>query len=253
MDSTTSTESKKEISLLDSLSGEWLKLPTKIMSDVGPATQTFAGVLMITNRETFVSVKAIAARARLPIATVRKHLVTLHDHGWIVNAGRERTRAGRPRRTCTIKLTTKAKAALRDYSYLPLWACCSITKVGRLPWSTKAVLSIVMGRLAAMKSAIERQDGTGLDAEDFWGSLENMGGEDRFRFSIDRLERETGLHRESVVDAKRRLASLKMVDWLEGNERGQLLIPNKAFRVVVTPASEGRCFIAFSRGSETGQ
>lgn len=248
MDSTTPTESKKEISLLDSLSGEWLKLPTKIMSDVGPATQTFAGVLMITNRETFVSVKAIAARARLPIATVRKHLVTLHDHGWIVNAGRERTRAGRPRRTCTIKLTTKTKAALGDYSYLPLWACCSITKVGRLPWSAKSVLSVVMGRLAAMKSSIERQDGTGLDAEDFWGSLENMGGEDRFRFSHNALEKETGLSRPAIRDAKRRLAMLKIVDWLEGDARGQLLVPNSAFRVVVTPASEGRCFLSFSGG-----
>ena len=242
------TKPREKISLLDSLSREWLKLPLSIMRDVGPATQTLGGILRLAPTETFAAVGKIAQKSRLPVATVRKHLVTLHDHGWILNVGRERTRAGSPRRTCTIKLTTKTKAALGDYSYLPWWACCSISRIGRLAWSTKAVLSVIMARLAAMKAAIERQDGTGLDAKDFWGSLDNMGGEDRFRFSHFALEKETGLSRPAIRDAKRRLATMKIVDWLEGDERGQLLMPNTAFRVVVTPASEGHCSISFLSG-----
>lgn len=243
---------REEISLFDSLSGGWLKLALPVMRDVGPAAQTLGGILRQTTKETFVAAGAIAQKARLPLATLRKHLVTLHDHGWIANAGRERTRAGRPRRTCTVKLTPKAKSALADYSYLPWWACCSITRIGRLAWSTKAVLSVIMARLAAFKAAIERQEGYVPDEDDFWGVLENMGGEDRFRFSLDRLVNETGLHRETVVDAKQSLAKAGIIEWMS-SDSGDVLSPRSAFRVVVTPASEGRCFIAFSRGSESGQ
>ena len=247
MDSTTSTESKKEISLLDSLSGEWLKLPTKIMSDVGPATQTFAGVLMITNRETYVSVKAIAKRARLPIGTVRKHLVTLHDHGWIENFGRGHTRSGRARRTCTFKVTSKAKAALCDYGILPWWAC----RYGRLQWSGKAVLSVVLARLAAMKRAVEEQGwDESLGEELFAEFLETLGGEDRFRFSLENLQRQTGLWSQAIVMGKRRLKKLGIVDWVrstrdDGGDDQDIIFPNAAFRVVVTPTTDDLVSLTF--------
>lgn len=262
MTTLTDAPPREEISLLASLKGEWLKLPLSIMRDVGrtqsmkrgvgPATQTLGGILNISKRETFVSASKIAARARLPVATVRKHLVTLHEHGWIQNVGRERTRAGIPRRTCTIKVTTKTKATLNEYGILPWWSCCFVKNVGRLPWSAKAVLSVIMARFAALTKAIEDHEGTRPDDDEFWGSLANFGGEDRFRFSLDRLERETGLHRESIVDAKQLLAKLGIVKWQATNS-GDVLFPREAFRVVVTPASEGHCYIAFSRGSETGQ
>lgn len=240
---------REEISLLASLNGEWFKLPLKIMQDAGSAAQTLGGILKITNRETFVSAGKLSERARLPVATVRKQLGTLQHHGWIENAGREHTRAGRARRTCTMKLTTKTKASLADYAILPWWACCHIGGTGRLPWSSKAVLSVIMARLAAFKAAIERQDGQAPNDDDFWGSLDNMGGEDRFQFSLDRLERETGLSRPAVVDAKRQLANLGIVEWIrntrDGGDDTDVLFPNQAFRVVATPKSEGTCTLTF--------
>ena len=112
-----------------------------------------------------------------------------------------------------------------------------------------------MSRLAAMKKAVEEL-GCGREdepEEDFWGYLANMGGEDRFRFSITRLERNTGLHRESIVDAKRRLAMLGIVNWISGDDGCDLLYPNPAFRISVTSLPEGRCSLAFSEGAESGQ
>ena len=248
----TDAPPREEISLLDSLNQEWIKLPLSIMRDVGPATQTLGGILKISNRETFVSANKVAERARLPLATVRKHLVTLHEQGWIDNAGRGYTRLGRARRTCTLTVTTKTKAALCDYSILPWWACCRVTKVCGLPWSSKAVLSIIMARLAALKKAAEGQDEIEAADDWFWLHLENLGSEDRFRFSLDRLQRETGLHRESIVEAKRRLAELRIVSWSR-SDNADVLFPNEAFRVVVTPASAGKVNIAFQVGSESGQ
>jgi len=244
---------REEISLFGSLKQGWIKLPRSIVQNVGPAAQTLGGILNISKRETFVAAGKIAKEARVKVSTCRKHLVTLNGKGWIENAGRERTRSGIPRRTCTIKVTTKTKAALNEYGILPWWVCCYIKSVGCLPWSAKALLSIIMARLAALRKTVEDQEGETND-DDFWGSLDNMGGEDRFRFSLHCLEHVTGLHRESIVDAKRRLASLKIVHWFDGDDRGQLLVPNTRFRVVVTPASEkGRVFLEFKEGSETGQ
>ncbi len=238
---------REEISLLASLNGEWLKLPLPIMRDVGPAVQTLGGILREANKETFVSAGKLAQKSRLPVATVRKHLVTLHNRGWIDNVGRCHTRAGRARRTCTIKVTAKTKGTLGDYSILPWWACG--LRVGFFPWSCKAVLSVVMSRLAAMKAAIERQDGKGVDADDFWGSLDNMGGADKFRFSLKSLRSETGLSRPAIVDAKRRLASLGIVEWIrntrDGGDDTDVLFPNQACRVVVTPKSDGTCTLTF--------
>jgi hypothetical protein len=42
------TDAREEISLLQSLAGEWLKLPCAAMRDVGPAAQTLAGILKLT-------------------------------------------------------------------------------------------------------------------------------------------------------------------------------------------------------------
>src|SRR5438045_296783 len=105
----TGSESPRQFGLIESLDREWLKLPTAIMNDVGPATQTLAGLLKIASRETFVETAKIAHQARVPLKTARKHLQTLADKGWITNAGRGRTRRGAARRTCTIRLNPKTK------------------------------------------------------------------------------------------------------------------------------------------------
>ena len=240
----------RHISLIDSLADEWLKLPCAVMRDVGPATQTLGGLLKHTNKETFVTTKDIAGRARLPLSTVRKHLVILHKHGWIHNAGRERTRTGRARRTCTIKIAQKTRDMMEPYAVLPWWACCNIAKVGRLPWSSKAVLSVVMARLMSLKSAAiesspdedftrpakladgarrslirEPQLHTRPGATRKWlderdeelvGAIDNLGGDERFRFGLDELTRSTGLTRESVVSAKRWLIQRSAKDSSRG-------------------------------------
>jgi len=241
------------IDLVDSLRGEWIKLPLAAMRDVGPAAQTLGGLLAITNRETFVATAKIADRARLPVATIRKHLATLHARGWIEHKGRGRTRSGVLRRTVTYQVTNKSRDAAAEYGALPWWACCSIRRFGRFTWSAKAVLAVVIGRLMSMAAAIEVQDGRGVDAADFWGALANMGDDDHFRFSLDRLTSATGLSVHSVVRAKGELKRADIVDWWErkrpdGGDDRDVLMPREEFRVLVSPASEARCSIEFDRG-----
>jgi len=248
---TEDEEQVREISLIESLDEWWLKLPLTIMQHVGPAVQTLAGILAITNRETFVPVEDIAKRTRLPISTVRKHLRTLIGKGWVENLGRQRTRAGYRRRTVTIRLPKKTRDALEPYGILPWWACCSIRGVGRLPWCAKALLSVVLARLCSLKAAVEQQDGHGLEADDVMGSIENMGGEDRFRFSLDRLARDTGLSRPAIIRGKRWLYRHRIAIW-SGTKptRGQdtamdVLAPSEDFRVRETPASPGKVWLDF--------
>lgn len=272
----------RQISLIDSLSESWFKLPFVVMHDVGPATQTLAGLLNLTNKATFTRAKYIAESARLPLSTVRKHLVTLDHRGWIENVRRERTRTGGPRRTCTIKITQKTRDMMAPYACLPWWACCNITKVGRLPWSSKAVLSVIMARLMSLKSAaIESSpdedftrsaklaDGARrslirdphlhtrpgvtrnwLDEcdEELVAAIDNLGGDLRFRFGLDELTRSTGLTRESVVSAKRWLEQHRLINWSGGDGRlgADYLAPNHEFHVVMTKKKPGYCSLAFS-------
>ena len=187
-------EFPQQISLLDSLDGgEWIKLLVTAMQECGPAAQTLGGFLKVTMRETYSPVEEIASKARLPVATVRKHLVALDKAGWLRNAGRQPTRRGYPRRTATIRVTERTRKALdtgisldgkRDliYGILPWWACC--TGKVKMPWCCKAILSIVMARLASLRASVDQQDGCGLTIDDLEGSIENLGGEDRFKFGL---------------------------------------------------------------------
>lgn len=246
----TATIEIQQITLLDSQCGEWLKLPLAAMRDAGPATQTLGGLLKITSKETYSSAEAIARSSRLPLKTVRKQLVVLAEHGWITNAGRERTRRGAPRRTCTIRVTKKTRDAVNDFGVLPWWASCR-TRKGKLSWSARAVLSVVIARLMALRKTVIEQDGMAdMDADDVWGTIANMGDEDRFRFSLERLERDTGLSRPAIVNAKRELASHGIVQWSshqwdDGGNATDTLAPNPNFVVTVQPAEEGRCYVEF--------
>jgi hypothetical protein len=243
----------KRYTLLDSVDPavEKLKLPLAIMRDVGGAVQTLGGLLAVTNRETFAAVATIAQRARVPVPTCRKHLLTLAARGWLENLGRQHTRRGAPRRTSTIVVTKQTIDSLEPYSLLPWWACCSIRRVGRLPWSAKALLSVVLARLCALNAAIERQDGCGLNANNVEASIEAMGGDSRWRFSLRWLAQETGLSHDSITKAKRVLNhQWHLLKWTgqQKNEHGvsretDFLIPNWQLVVQVTPAHQGGCFL----------
>ena len=218
------------------------------MRDCGPACQTYAAITLITNRETFVSVKQIAEWARLPVATVRKHIRTLGAAGYIFNAGRQRTRNGSLRRSATIKVIKSAISS--DYGFLPWWACCHIGRVGRLPWASKAVLSVVMGQLCKLKGAVE-QDGSDATEYENDDSLNDMFfNNKRFQFSLDKLKEITALDRKTIVLAKKHLCKMQIISWGGGRsvENGDVcdtLAPNYDFRVVVTDVGNGKCTIGF--------
>src|SRR4051794_22411889 len=107
----------RSYSLFSCLEHAWLKLPLAAVRDVGAASQSLATLARITNKETFTAVEKIAASCSLPCKTVRNHLATLAEKGWIVNDGRGKTRTGAPRRTCTLRLTSKTINAMSDYAF----------------------------------------------------------------------------------------------------------------------------------------
>lgn len=246
------------LSLIESLDEEWIKLPLAAMQEVGPAVQTLGGLLNVTNRETFSALRDIALSARVPMPTCRKHLATLDKTGWIKYEGRQPTRAGHLRRTVTINITAKTKNHLKPYGVLPWWAGCRIGNIGRLPWSARAVLSVIMARLMSLKAAVECQDGHGLEADDIIGSIANMGDDRRFRFSLGYLIQQTGLTHDSVTAAKRRLHQLHIVDRQcrhrdDGGTDTDLLVPNSEFQVVKTPAEPGHFYLHFEGDAKSGQ
>ncbi len=149
----------KWISLVDSLDDEWIKLPYEIMQSCGQAAQTFGGLLRITNHETFVSASAIAKASQLPVGTFRKHVRILDEAGYINRKGRQQTKYGGLRRTATIEVSKSARK-LKPYGFLPLWSCGHLGSRGRLPWSAKAVLSVVMARLCSLKNAANKKSTT---------------------------------------------------------------------------------------------
>jgi hypothetical protein len=126
------------------------------------------------------------------------------------------------------------------------------------------LLSVFVARLASLKAAVDTQDGHGLNADDVEASIENMGGDDRFQFSLKWLTEQTGLTHDSVTTAKRLLNHrFGIVQWqgtLDGRRPAKkgtiierdLLVPNWDFRVLVTPASEGRCQVAFRGYAKNG-
>ncbi|MDZ4688159.1 MAG: hypothetical protein SH850_24050 [Planctomycetaceae bacterium] len=246
------TSAVQRYGLVGALNQSWLKLPTCAMRDVGPASQTLGGIISITSKETFASAQVIADAARVPAKTCRKHLDTLHDRGWIQNEGRQATRRGIPRRTCTIKLTKQTKDLMTDYAILPWFATCYLARAGKLPWSTRAVLGVIMARLCSLKAAAERESGP-LAEDEVFGAIENMGSNERFRFSLSDLVKQTGLSRESVCIGKLQLSTLRLIDIVIPDDRqeAELLVPCWDRQLVITPSKPG--FVTVSLGwSESG-
>lgn len=182
----------------------WLKLPFECMRECGPAVQTLGGLLRITGRQTFVSTEAIADRAYLPRRTVQKHLRTLDAAGWVECRGRERTPAGRLRRTATTKIAGRARKC-EHFGILPEWARVQI-KHEYLTWSSKAILSVVMARTLAIQRGNEVHELETLDDV-------LIHSDDRFSFSLSYLQKTTGLGRSAIVDAKAQLSRTGLVRW----------------------------------------
>jgi hypothetical protein len=219
------------------------------MRELGPAAQTLDGLLRVSRTETFASAAKIAAKARLPKRTVEYHLGKLERAGYIENLGRRPTPTGRARRTVTRRPTAKAKSAGDLYGFLPWWACCTPRGGKRLSWAERAVLSVVMARLASLKKAAV--DG-GSDECELPEMIQESFGEERFHFSIAALQSMTGLGRHAIIKAKRQLHRRHIITLTgqEGDGGGtgrDLLVPNWLFRCVCTPVANlhGRVYLDF--------
>lgn len=242
----------RRITLYNSLSEEWIKLPFAVMRECGPAAQTLGGLLKLTDKETFSSVKKIAETSRLPVKTCRNHLNTLHERKWIQNLKRQRTRTGRARRTCTIKLWRTDETSTDGYGVLPWWACCNPTKKRKLNWSERVVLSWVMYRLLSLKAVVEMDGDLCGDEAEFW---EMVGGtigdwDDRFQISLMHLNKLTGLDRKSITSAKMGLNQRGIIKWNEvrredGGLDSDRILPRSEFAVKEKSAEPGRVFLTF--------
>lgn len=253
------TDEVQEISLYDVFAhqNKWVKLPTAAMRECGPAAQTLGATLRwITNKETYMSAHKMCKIARQPLTTFRRHMQQLDEAGFIKNLGRQK------RRSPTIRILQKARtAADHEWGVLPSWAMCNTRTLvdqaagaregGRMPWGSRAVLSIVLARLAAMRAEIERQEGQFLDGEELWGAVEHFGGEDKFKFSLAYLESQTGLRKAAIVDAKQWLNEWGILTWNSTTGRNggygrDCLYPSYEFRVTKTPAGEDSFFLDYA-------
>ena len=250
----------ERISLLDSLRQTWLKLPWPVVRECGPAAQTLAALWLEASkaRKTFRGQKHLAGRGRVEPRTYRRHLRTLIEGGWIVNCGRQNTQAGKPRRTATIKLTAQTESAFREvdgrFGILPWWACCRIGTAGRLSWGCRALLAIIMARLASLRHIGTENDIVFPDYPDktevldWIADVESILCEDvaeRFRLSLRYLQGLTGLRRDAIIKAKDTLHHHRIINWSGGDGRADTLPPNWRFAVVETPAGNGRVFLDF--------
>lgn len=247
MDGTT-VGAVRQISLLDSLErGEWIKVPLQLARDIGPASVSlvrFRTEVNTKNYMTFKSVKTLADGFGISEATFRKHLTTLKDSGYIRNDGRGKTKGGAPRRTCDLHLTKKGAESLEgDYGVLPLWATSNCNDRHRLTWGAQVLLSIVMSELMGLhKLASEEYHPDIMNDDDPWENLEVIG-EDRFRFSLRKIQKLTGLDHKTASHAKVALGECGIVKI--GQRRGfdgnctDTLWPNEDFVAKAMRGADG--------------
>lgn len=248
----------QQISLLDSLSGKgsWLQLPFAVMRDVGPAVQTLAGLLLISRRDTFSPVSDIAERAGLPLKTCRNHFAELESGGWVVNKGRCQNAAGMTVRTCTICVTKKTIDSLcagsgpssgPTYGILPWWATNEFQRPNGswkcLPWGSRALLSLILARMAVMKNTIEPGIGmAAIEADRFYEEWANMEDDRHCRLPLPEIEKITGLSQRAAGDAKKNLHELGFIEPTKSS-KGDLLKPNPNFLCMVNPETPSRCVV----------
>jgi hypothetical protein len=221
-----------------------LRLSTDACKNVGPAAQTLAGVLRKTNRSTFVSTDEIANFSRVPLATCRKHLSILESTGYLVNEGRKRTPAGKPRRTCTICVTPTAREAITEYWSLPELLACSFRNAKRLNWAERVLLAVIVTRLQSVLASF-RESRQLETVEDYDCYIR----EDRFQFSLSFLEQKTGLSRPTICRAKHGLWERKIIRLIgetDGVTRDTML-PNWQFDLTQT-FTKDNCFFLDLQG-----
>ena len=119
-----------------------------------------------------------------------------------------------------------------------------------MTWASKAVLSIVMSRLAGLVKTVEELDGKADTYRgEIWGSIVNLNGDDRhFLFSRQSLADQTGLDVKSITNAKRDLDSRGIVKWTrfrraDGGDDKHALEPQETFKIRIRPAGENSCFV----------
>jgi hypothetical protein len=96
-----------------------------------------------------------------------------------------------------------------------------------------------MSRICVLKHTAEQ-----MGLYDLHEALEDIGGDERFRWSLRNLEDATGLARDSIVAAKQWLARARIIRWsgvktAKGSQAKDILAPNWTFRVTTKPASRG--------------
>lgn len=230
-----------------------IKLLVEAMHEVGPAAQTLGGILRLTLRCTFASQSKISIASGLPLKTVRKHLLTLQEHSFIHNNGREPTQSGRARRTCTIRSTGRTLEVVKNYCPLPWWTAA--TSVGN-QWCSRALRAVVVRRWLELRAGIiTTYRGEPFHEHELPDRLNSIGGEERFGFSLPKLQKMTGLSRDSIVKGKRILTQAGFVSWIRGadSQSPDLLIPNWGLKVIEENIGNGRFRIHLRGGPKNGQ
>jgi len=202
------------VPLVDAVNVNYIKLLVDAMHDVGPASQTLAAILDVTNSQTFVGRDKLAAIAGLSVRTTERHLLKLEAHRWIKNLGRQ---AGDDkswkRRTCTIKLTPRTLAALRrdsqngvpPYLQLPKWLTrCLKPATGNKP--SRPFSYADLATFAAIASAYQKMERTAQKMEADRGYFLHM-----VSLSLATLRKMTGLSQQSIVAAKAELAACGLI------------------------------------------
>lgn len=230
---------------------QFFSLPIDAVKEVGPATQTLAGLSAITKTSTFVKVDRIAEASLLPRRTCQIHLKKLAETGWIENVGREKTTSGKTRRTTTITIASKARQSIsRWFHPLPCWAACP--SLG-LKWSELVILAIVYHQVKKIAQVVLiARNKSFMDGDIEWGDLEHIGIDQNFRWSVSKIESETGLSRPSICTAKAWLHRHGFIYCQQcGYNEMSIIKPRDDFQVSQTQNGDGsKTTRIFSNGRE---
>lgn len=105
--------------------------------------------------------------------------------------------------------------------------------MAEMPWSSRAVLAVVLAKLLKLTAAAEKQFDAYED-EEVWTAIEEMGGDIRFQFSLSELHDETGLDHKSITAAKIDLSNRGLLDWTCGDgKEPDILRPLEGLKVMV--------------------
>ena len=162
------------------------------MKGMGPAAQTLAAMrrLAAKNGETFASIRVIADIACLPQRTVKRHLRSLVHFQWLECQGRR----GRRTPTYVVPMRLINRTGSQKFALLPRWAARMLNT-----WAERAVFACIISRDVLCTDVLDDE------VED--------GGEcfGRRVYTISVLEKDTGLSRPAIIEAKRKLVDRGLV------------------------------------------